>query len=405
MAARQHRKRTVLQVALLAGILVLLVAGSVARSLASSTTNGRASSALAAAQHSAPQLMASGIGPQVDTSNADLYVNRFIKRVVETGDRHVMASGSWWGPPAQFAQNQLWVVAKDVQPGKAYEPGSLISGTYTCLEPGKVAGHGTVSNTLDYPTMNFNLASHPAATLRPSGANTLEQFHTLTVRAPQGGSIEERYRCLTRETAANPFHEANVPSRMGNTTRTNFDAMIWFGKVGSRQSTNQLQTGNHLGLPTTRTNLMDAHAWYTGGVEYAYSVPLNAADLFGKTVSGVITVQGFALACRKPACSHTDATPIDVYHHALKIDVNDKDYWVAPTYMHMAAGKPLPASLSQKSLVTFKLDTRLLADGWHILSYHMHVIDHRQKAGFDGKQLASEVKLPICVDNHHRGGC
>lgn len=400
---------------LLASVLVIVLVAQVrVLSLASRPAGDRAGVASGAptgtpmagmALGSPARPATSGLGPQVDTSDTDLYVNRFIKRVVAGGDRHVMASGAWWGPPAKFAQNQLWVVAKGVQPGRSYRPGSLVAGTYTCLEPGKIAGHGTITTTLDYPTMAFNLGNHTPATAGPAGATTLERFHTFTVRALRSGSIEERYRCLSRDTAANPFGEARAPSRKGNAVRTNFDAMIWFGSAGSPQSANPLETGNHIGLPTTRTDLMDGHAWYSGGVEYDYSVPLNAADLFGKTVRGTITIQGFALACRHPTCSHTDATPIDVYHHALKIDINDKDYWVEPLYMRPATGAPLLATRRQKSLVTFTLVTRHVPDGWHILSYHMHVIDHRRVAGFAGEQLASEVKMPICVDNHHRSNC
>ena len=61
--------------------------------------------------------------------------------------------------------------------------------------------------------------------------------------------------------------------------------------------------------------------------------------------------------------------------------------------------------LRQKEAVTFALDTTLLPDGWHILSYHVHAIDHRVVPGFTGNQLASEVEIPICVDNQGAGSC
>ena len=69
------------------------------------------------------------------------------------------------------------------------------------------------------------------------------------------------------------------------------------------------------------------------------------------------------------------------------------------------SGWPLPAELRQKQAVDFALDTTLLPDGWHILSYHVHAIDQRVVPGFTGNQLASEVKIPICVDNQGQGGC
>jgi hypothetical protein len=51
------------------------------------------------------------------------------------------------------------------------------------------------------------------------------------------------------------------------------------------------------------------------------------------------------------------------------------------------------------------VDTTRLTDGWHILSYHVHAIDLRNRPGMTGKQLASEVKIPICVNNHNHGAC
>ena len=94
-----------------------------------------------------------------------------------------------------------------------------------------------------------------------------------------------------------------------------------------------------------RAELASAGARVDGGVEYSYSVFANGADLLGQTVSGTIEIRGFAL------------------------------------------------------------DTTLLSDGWHILSYHAHSIDHRMVPGFTGNQLASEVKIPICIDNQGEGAC
>ena len=51
------------------------------------------------------------------------------------------------------------------------------------------------------------------------------------------------------------------------------------------------------------------------------------------------------------------------------------------------------------------LDTTKIADGWHILSWHTHIIDHQNPAPRAGKQLASELKLPICVANTNASAC
>jgi hypothetical protein len=104
--------------------------------------------------------------------------------------------------------------------------------------------------------------------------------------------------------------------------------------------------------------------------------------------------------CKQPNCPHT-TEPIEIHHHAVKIEQDDEDYWV---YQHLvdASQWALPSSLSR---VGFQVDTTHLTDGWHILSYHVHALDLRGIRGLTGKQLASEVKIPICVNNRNQGAC
>ena len=343
------------------------------------------------------------LGPLVDPTDTDVYVNQFLKARLALGDTHVAASGAWWGPTDRFFQNQLWSVVKDVQPGAVYAPGSSVPVTATCLLPGKMPGHGSARNTLALPTLQYNLGNNPNIRFTPGDGPTLETFHTLTREALPVGSIEQRAICQSQEESPSPFEGLLIPGIKGKEIRDNFDTMIWFGSQVQPPESDQLKTGNHLALPTTRPDIIDGHAWFDGGVEYSYSVFENGADLLGQTVSGTIRIRGFALVCKVPNCPHT-SEPIEIHHHGIKVEVDDKDYWVSQ-HLSPPDAEPLAAELRQKQAVDFALDTTLLADGWHILSYHVHAIDHRVVPGFTGNQLASEVKIPICVDNQGEGGC
>jgi hypothetical protein len=215
---------------------------------------------------------------------------------------------------------------------------------------------------------------------------------TLTRRGNRDGSIEQRFRCLAFEEADNPFDEVGVPSRKGDEVRNNFDVMAWFGDLVQERVSSPDESANHIPVPTQRTDILDGHAWYDEGLHYAYSVPENATDLLGKTVSGVIELRSWGLACKPGECDPS----IGVHHHAIKIEIGDKDYWVE---QHFSAPSDPPIPQSGDALVTFLLDTMQLSNGWHILSYHMHKIDKRDLAGLNGKQLATEVKIPILVSN------
>src|SRR5438105_5367139 len=146
-----------------------------------------------------------GLGPPVDVTDTDVYVNQFLKTIVASGDTHVAASGAWWGPTDRFFQNQLWTVVKNVQPGAVYAPDASVPVTATCLLPGKLPGHGSARNTLALPTLQYNLGNNDNIRLSPSDGPTLEAFHTLPREALPAGSIEPRAICQTQQPPETPF--------------------------------------------------------------------------------------------------------------------------------------------------------------------------------------------------------
>ncbi len=143
---------------------------------------------------------------------------------------------------------------------------------------------------------------------------------------------------------------------------------------------------------------MDGHAWYDEGFEYVYSVPETFADLAGKTVSGTVSISAFALVCKTPNCPHDASTPIEIHHHGVKVEQGGEDYWLAQSITGPDAG-PLPDSLRGPNRVAFSLDTTQLTNGLHVLSHHAHAIDGRAISHMRGRQLATETKIVVNVQN------
>jgi hypothetical protein len=334
----------------------------------------------------------------LDSTDADKYVNQFMKKTIASGHRNVTAAGAWWGPTSKFFQNQLWAVVRDgTISGKVYSPGSKISVTYTALMPGKLPGKGNVKNTLSYPELRFNLRNDTPH-VRAASPDNLEKWHTLSRTAPRDGSAELRPRVIAFETSDNPFDEPGVTGLKGDEVRAQMGFFGWFGDR-VQEPAKQTNQANHLALQTHRHDVVDAHSWYDEGVGYSYAILDNGNDLIGKTVAGVIQIRGWAHACREPNCGDDPThVPLHVEHHALKVESGDKDFWAA-TVEHPSGGHRLPNETTQANINAFTLDTRQLSNGWHILSYHMHVIDHRDIPGLKGKQLATEIKFPVLVNN------
>src|SRR5437764_12359346 len=65
---------------------------------------------------------AGGLGPPVDATDTDVYVNQFLKTIVASGATHLAASVAWRGPTARLFHNQQWTVVKNLQPGARDAP-------------------------------------------------------------------------------------------------------------------------------------------------------------------------------------------------------------------------------------------------------------------------------------------
>ena len=342
-----------------------------------------------------------GFDPDTDSDN---YVNGFILDQVRQGQKNIAAGGVWWGPVDKFYENQVWIVNKSIFPTrKRFNSGETITQALTCLKPGKYPPKGTAKNTIaDSHNLVIQRSGGGYATKKLS---EVEQFTTMTLKAEgSSDSYELRTRCLAKEGATNTFGDGSP--LVGDGVQVNVNQVVWFNKEPGTGGTG---AAHHPVLPATHYDILDAHAWYEK-LGYAYATIDGARDesngdmssiqLVGATVRGSLIVYGFG--SRGTSTSADSKSP--VHHIELRIDQNGDDY----TAQRLLAPPSVSAGLGSsvfKNKQTMTLDTTKIADGWHILSWHTHIIDHQNPAPRAGKQLASELKLPICVANTNASAC
>jgi hypothetical protein len=324
--------------------------------------------------------------PNITTGNE---VNSFIKNIVRNGNKKVAATGGWWGPVDQFYKNQSWVVSKSVGVGNVFAPGSPIQVSFACLLP----GYGTQRNTMGLPLMRYQIGHNESNYIRNA---PLKTFVNSTLNAEQSGSQELRQVCITKEGSTGTFGDGTPI--VGEELHVNIDPSVWFGAKG----TPGIGLGNHLNLPA-KYDLLDVHSWYSN-IEYVYGSvdgasdslngPMSTQDLIGATVKGVLTVNGFAF-------KRTNELTAPIHHVELRIEQDDEDYTVQKD-LNPPNGD---AIVAQKKRFSYSLDTTKVSDGWHILSWHVHAINHGVTGSKVGHQLAGEIKIPICVNNTGSGNC
>lgn len=337
---------------------------------------------------------------QVDPgSDTDNYVNNFILSQIQPGNpqsRRIAASGAWWGPVSKFFENQIWIVNKSIfADRKVYTTETHVEQTFTCLMPGRSGG--SAANTLTTPYLRFQIGGNADVRFDSSDGNVFEEFHTLRIPRENSGSQELRTDCIAFENVTNNFGDGSATRN--DRIQVNLDQQVWFGSMGNPGT----GTANHDGVPL-RFDIVDTHIWYEH-IEYAYG-HLDGADvpgrglvspyqLIGSTVNGTVTFYTFAYKT-----GNTGRSPL--HHLELRVEQGGEDYTVQ-RHFSTPSGTPLPFGKNTRH--AFQLDTTRLTDGWHIVSWHYHVIDHTGNPSYDGRQFAGELKFPVCVNNTNQGLC
>ncbi len=325
----------------------------------------------------------SGIGEQVDTTTTDNYVNNFILAQIKSGHKQVGAAGAWWGDPKKPFLDQIWSVNITNQLGRVYtKADGSVPQTFACLLPGEAAGKGQGPNNLDAADLDMIYQFGHNESVSAKNIPT-EQFRTLSQPVPSRSEMEElRTDCKTTYNEG-PFK--------GDLIRVNFDTDVYWGS--------KINQSHHISSSSNNGAIFDVHGWYTG-VEYVYGGFQDPSAFLGKTLSGKVLIKGWA---------SKNGGNAPIHHHGLKVEQNGDDYWVEQL-LTPANGSALSQTDYQgRTSVPFELDTTKLSDGWHIISYHTHAIDQSSRVvngtPTKGNQLAAEIKLPVCVDNHGSGVC
>lgn len=135
-------------------------------------------------------------------------------------------------------------------------------------------------------------------------------------------------------------------------------------------------TGGDVWQHHNLTGYVDAHGWYSRGVQYDYAIFDNAAALTSHPLSGIVNVNmhGFA---------RFGATVQD--HHRILVD-----------------GVQVAEFHGTTESRTVALDTRKLTNGTHTLAIHSHAVEVNDPNRSDeqpGKQIAGQVEVTITVQN------
>ncbi len=346
------------------------------------------------------------VDPDTDT---DRTVNQFLLNEVRQGRTNMIAGGGWWGPPERFATNQLWAITESES--GIFQQGDRISARVACLRPGGGNGYGTNPNTLLVRNLIYNNTRHVyAQRVLQNGEFVLLESRGFRPIA-LGKTDPVRTQCFSQERVANIFGQG-IPV-VGDILRTGVK-IPWWHVVDKAVLDNTPAGFNVLGTLVRSGTLLSvpiaAQAWYqqTG---YHYSVLdsaideegrlIAAVDLAGTTVRGTLRLHWYAMRGSREESHGTSDFQHEIHHMELRVEEGGEDYTYFTEMAH-AGVQPL-SDTNYKELYT-DLDTRLLSDGWHIISFHSHAIDRVTAGAGRNMQLAAELKVPICVANvtpHH----
>lgn len=349
--------------------------------------------------------------PQVDPySDTDNTVNQFLLEQVRQGYPKTIAGGGWWGPTDQFFINQLWGITKSES--GTFAQGDTIVGRVACLAPGSGNGYGSARNTLAVRNVMYNNARYRYRDdPLPNGEFITLQSRGFRVVDP-GFTDPIRTQCFSQEGVPNIF--VNGAPVVGEILRTGIK-IPWWHSFAKPVLDNTPAGFNVMGAlartGTLKSVPIAAQAWYqhTG---YNYTVLdsavnaqgqfIPAVDLAGSTVNGTLQLHWYAMRGAREESHGSSDFQTDIHHVELRVEEGGEDY----TYfvqLRQEEGYPL-SGLNYKELYT-DLDTRIMSDGWHIISLHSHAIDHVTTGAARGMQLAAELKVPICVENYDSSAC
>ncbi len=347
------------------------------------------------------------VDPDSDTDNT---VNQFLLTEVAQGRTQTIAGGGWWGPVERFATNQLWAVAKSES--GVFSQGYRLIGRVACLTPGGGNGYGTVQNTLIVRNLMFKSVRHRYAErlLQNGEFITLENRGYRNV-AP-GKTDLVRTQCYSVEGRADIF-APGIPVA-NDILRTGLKIPLWyeFAKPVLDNTPASFNTlGSLVRSGTLQSVPISAQAWYQN-TGYHYTVLdstvlpngrfVPAVDLAGSTLFGTVRFHWYAMRGAREESHGTSDFQSEVHHMELRVEEGGEDY----TYfkeMSSVEGEPL-SPLNYMELFT-DLDTTILTDGWHIISFHSHAIDRGTLGAAHNMQLAAELKIPVCIENRNSGAC
>ena len=258
-----------------------------------------------------------------------------------------MTSSTWWGDVANPAPNHVEAVVEGLTPD------ATVSGSLTLTLTCKLPQPSTLRlNGMVVQIDGTNLEEHYGADAR-SRLGIPQTFTINTAAFPNNGWHEIRARCFGEETQGD----------VGKLTELSAGHQVFLNNPGK----SQLDSSHSI------SGIVDSHGWYdvdsiTGdAIGYVYAQIKNVHSLTDAPLSGTVSFTGNVF----------NSGPTTIDHWKLMVD------GVAVAEFH--------GTTQQR---TVPLDTTTLTDGQHKLQFHGHGIAR------SGKQLASQVEVPITVSNH-----
>ena len=279
-----------------------------------------------------------------------------------------------------------------------------------CFLPGRGNNSGYSRNFLTNPVTvsHFGVRSDGLGNTRRAVSNNPNgNFINITSPIPTNySSFELRLRCESNEGEANTFGDGSP------TIDNDLNAVLGIGQWRNSVGNARDAQFNHSGLPV-RYETLNARGWSQkegyvhlsiDGGEQNYNgrtTNLSNKDLIGAIIRGRLKLRGYGQKGGNiPSLGPSlNSSQMPIQHMEMRIEQNDEDYTVDRRMIHSGSGN------LHRQAIEFELDTTILTEGWHVISFHTHAIDKQNPAPYRDKQLAVEIKFPICIDNDNKNDC